>query len=53
MRLFGFQFVEVFIDMTDKDHMVPLVLLSMAASITTYVKESDWLLKNLHQSENG
>ena len=34
-------------------HMVPSVLLSMAASMTTYFKESDWLLKNLHQSENG
>ena len=34
-------------------HMVPLVLLSMVALITTYFKESDWLLKNLHQSESG
>ena len=25
----------------------------MAASITTYSEESDWLLKNLHQSEKG
>ena len=33
--------------------MVPLVLLSMVALITTYMKESDWLLKNFHQSENG
>ena len=30
-------------------HMVPSVLLSMAASVTT----SDWLLENLHQSDNG
>ena len=29
------------------------VLLSMVALITTYMKESDWLLKNFHQSENG
>ena len=29
-------------------HMVPSVLLSMVALITTYFKESDWLLKNLH-----
>ena len=34
-------------------HMVPSVLLSMVALITTYFKESDWLLKNLHQSESG
>ena len=34
-------------------HMVPSVLLSMVAQITTYFKESDWLLKNLHQSESG
>ena len=34
-------------------HMVPSVLLSMVALITTYMKESDWLLKNFHQSENG
>ena len=34
-------------------HMVPSVLLSMVAIITTYFKESDWLLKNFHQSENG
>ena len=33
--------------------MVPSVLLSMVALITTYFKESDWLLKNLHQSESG
>ena len=33
--------------------LVPSVLLSMVALITTYVKESDWLLKNFHQSENG
>ena len=30
-----------------------MVLLSMVALITTYFKESDWLLKNFHQSENG
>ena len=34
-------------------HMVPSVLLSMVASIATYFKESDWLLKIFHQSENG
>ena len=34
-------------------HMVPSVLLSMVALITIYFKESDWLLKNFHQSENG
>ena len=34
-------------------HMVPLVLLFMEALITTYFKESDWLLKNFHQSEKG
>ena len=34
-------------------HMAPLFLLSMVALITTYFKESDWLLKNFHQSENG
>ena len=34
-------------------HMVPSVLLSMVALITTYFKESDWLLKNFHQSKNG
>ena len=33
--------------------VVPSVLLSMAALITTYMNESDWLLKNFHQSENG
>ena len=33
--------------------VVPSVLLSMVALITTYMKESDWLLKNFHQSENG
>ena len=33
--------------------MVPLVLLSMVALISTYFKESDWLLKNFDQSENG
>ena len=33
--------------------MLPSVLLSMVASITTYFKESDWLLKNLYQSESG
>ena len=33
--------------------VVPSVLLSMVALITTYMKESDWLLKNCHQSENG
>ena len=33
--------------------LVPSVLLSMVALITTYMKESDWLLKNFHQSENG
>ena len=33
--------------------MVPSVLLSMVALITTYLKESDWLLKNLHKSESG
>ena len=30
-----------------------LVLHSMVALKTTYFKESDWLLKNFHQSENG
>ena len=34
-------------------HTVPSVLPYMVASITTYFKESDWLLKNFHQSENG
>ena len=34
-------------------HTVPSVLLSMVAPITAYVKESDWLMKNYHQSENG
>ena len=34
-------------------HMVPSVLLSMAALLTTSFKESDWLLKNFHQSEYG
>ena len=29
--------------------VVPSVLLSMVALITTYFKESDWLLKNLLQ----
>ena len=33
--------------------VVPSVLLSMVALITTYMKESDWLLKNFHQSANG
>ena len=33
--------------------MVPLVLLSMMALITTYFTDFDWLLKNFHQSENG
>ena len=33
--------------------VAPSVLLSMVALITTYMKESDWLLKNFHQSENG
>ena len=34
--------------------MVPSDLLSTAAfKITTYFKESDWLLKNFHKSENG
>ena len=33
--------------------VVPSALLSMVALITTYMKESDWLFKNLHQSENG
>ena len=33
--------------------VVPSVLLCMVALITTYMKESDWLLKNFHQSENG
>ena len=33
--------------------VLPSVLLSMVALITTYMKESDWLLKNFHQSENG
>ena len=33
--------------------VVPSVLLSMVALITTYMKESDWLLKNFHQSEKG
>ena len=33
--------------------VVPSVLLSMVALITTYMKESDWLLKDFHQSENG
>ena len=28
-------------------------MLSMVALITTYMKESDWLLKNFHQSEKG
>ena len=31
--------------------VVPSVLLSMAALITMYMKESDWLLKNFYQSE--
>ena len=34
-------------------HMVPSVVLSRVGLITTYIKESDWLLKNFHQSENG
>ena len=29
-------------------HIMPSVSLSMVALITTYFKESDWLLKNLH-----
>ena len=33
--------------------MVPSVLLFMVALIATYFIESDWLLKNLHQSESG
>ena len=33
--------------------VVPLVLLSMVALLITYMKESDWLLKNFYQSENG
>ena len=33
--------------------VVPSVLLSMVALITTYMKESDWLLKNFHQSESS
>ena len=33
--------------------VVPTVLLSMVALITTYMKESDWLLEIFHQSENG
>ena len=33
--------------------VVPLVLLSKVALITTDMKESDSLLKNFHQSENG
>ena len=33
--------------------VVPSVLLSMVALITIHMKESDWLLKNFHQSENG
>ena len=34
--------------------VVPWILLSMVALITTYMKESYcWLLKNFRQSENG
>ena len=33
--------------------MVPSVLLAMVASITTYFKESDWLLSNIHRSGNA
>ena len=33
--------------------VVHSVLLSMVALITTYMKESDWLLKNFHHSENS
>ena len=34
-------------------HMVPSVMFSKAASTATYFKVSDWLFKNIHQSENG
>ena len=33
--------------------VAPSVLLFMGALITTCMKESDWLFKNFHQSENG
>ena len=34
-------------------HMVACILVSMAARITAYFKDSDWLLKNFYLSENG
>ena len=30
-------------------HMVAFILVSMAAKITVYFKDSDWLLKNFDQ----
>jgi len=34
-------------------HVVAFILVSMAAKITAYFKDSDWLLKNFDQWENG
>ena len=34
-------------------HMVTYILFSMAAQITAYFKESDWLLNNFQQSERA
>ena len=34
-------------------HIVAFILVYMAAKITAYFKDSDWLLKNFDQQDNG